>query len=199
MPDPQPAKRTPSPVPPCKPDAAIRYAELHCCTNFSFLEGASHPDELVARAAELGYAALAITDRASLAGGGGAGGRRVKSGRGTVRSRARPLFPPPPRAWGGERVGGGGIGPARGRIPLTLPSPPQSRGRGWKKEPCANSLATASCSPIAVMPSPNCTMARKIGAGSAKCGTWRAKPACRWWRPTLCITTFARVVHSTTC
>jgi len=68
MPDPQPAKRTPSPVPPCKPDAAVRYAELHCCTNFSFLEGASHPDELVARAAELGYAALAITDRASLAG-----------------------------------------------------------------------------------------------------------------------------------
>src|SRR5262249_45318215 len=68
MPDPQPAKRLPSPVPPRKPDAEIPYAELHCCTNFSFLEGASHPDELVARAAELGYAALAITDRESLAG-----------------------------------------------------------------------------------------------------------------------------------
>ena len=46
----------------------MSYAELHCKTNFSFLEGASHPDELVGRAAELGYAALAITDRASLAG-----------------------------------------------------------------------------------------------------------------------------------
>src|SRR5436309_9027451 len=45
-----------------------RYAELHCYTNFSFLCGASHPDELVQRAAELGYAALAITDRHSLAG-----------------------------------------------------------------------------------------------------------------------------------
>jgi error-prone DNA polymerase len=44
------------------------YAELHCLTNFSFLRGASHPEELVARAAELGYAALAITDRNSLAG-----------------------------------------------------------------------------------------------------------------------------------
>ncbi|MCR4414920.1 MAG: error-prone DNA polymerase [Thermoguttaceae bacterium] len=44
------------------------YAELHAKTNFSFLEGASHPDELVARAAELGYAALAVTDRNSLAG-----------------------------------------------------------------------------------------------------------------------------------
>jgi error-prone DNA polymerase len=46
----------------------IRYAELRCKTNFSFLRGASHPDELVARAAELGYAALAITDHNSLAG-----------------------------------------------------------------------------------------------------------------------------------
>jgi len=45
-----------------------RYAELHCRTNFSFLEGASHPDELVAQAAALGYAALAITDRNSVAG-----------------------------------------------------------------------------------------------------------------------------------
>src|SRR5215211_1394124 len=46
----------------------MRYAELHCRTNFSFLEGASHPDELAARAAELGYRALAVTDRNSLAG-----------------------------------------------------------------------------------------------------------------------------------
>ena len=46
----------------------MRYAELHCKTNFSFLEGASHPDELVRQAAELGYRALAVTDRNSLAG-----------------------------------------------------------------------------------------------------------------------------------
>jgi error-prone DNA polymerase len=44
----------------------MRYAELHCKTNFSFLEGASHADELVARAGELGYSALAVTDRDSL-------------------------------------------------------------------------------------------------------------------------------------
>ena len=44
------------------------YAELHCLTNFSFLRGASHPEELVERAAELGYAALAITDECSVAG-----------------------------------------------------------------------------------------------------------------------------------
>ena len=44
------------------------YAELHCISNFTFLRGASHPEELVQRAAELGYAALAITDECSLAG-----------------------------------------------------------------------------------------------------------------------------------
>ncbi|NBY16106.1 MAG: PHP domain-containing protein, partial [Betaproteobacteria bacterium] len=44
------------------------YAELHCLSNFSFLRGASHPEELVERAHALGYAALAITDEASLAG-----------------------------------------------------------------------------------------------------------------------------------
>ena len=44
------------------------YAELHCISNFSFLRGASHPEELVARAHDLGYAALAITDECSLAG-----------------------------------------------------------------------------------------------------------------------------------
>ena len=57
-----------SPPHPVTPSPPHPYAELHAKTNFSFLEGASHPDELVRRAAELGYAALAITDRHSLAG-----------------------------------------------------------------------------------------------------------------------------------
>jgi error-prone DNA polymerase len=46
----------------------VPFAELHCLSNFSFLRGASHPDELVERARALGYAALAITDECSLAG-----------------------------------------------------------------------------------------------------------------------------------
>jgi error-prone DNA polymerase len=45
-----------------------RYAELAVTTNFSFLRGASHPGELVATADALGHAAIAITDRNSLAG-----------------------------------------------------------------------------------------------------------------------------------
>ncbi len=44
------------------------YAELHCRSNFSFLTGASSPEELVERAASLRYTALAITDECSLSG-----------------------------------------------------------------------------------------------------------------------------------
>jgi len=44
------------------------YAELHCLSNFSFLRGASHPEELVERALALEYAALAVTDECSFAG-----------------------------------------------------------------------------------------------------------------------------------
>src|SRR2546430_3842112 len=50
------------------PEPAPRYAELQVTTNFSFLRGAAHPDELVLTAAALGHQAIAITDRNSLAG-----------------------------------------------------------------------------------------------------------------------------------
>ena len=46
----------------------MSHAELHCLSNFSFLRGASHPEELVERAVALGYAALALTDECSIAG-----------------------------------------------------------------------------------------------------------------------------------
>ncbi|MDJ0701204.1 MAG: error-prone DNA polymerase [Woeseiaceae bacterium] len=48
--------------------ASVRYAELHALSNFTFLRGASHPEELVATAAELGYEALAITDECTMSG-----------------------------------------------------------------------------------------------------------------------------------
>jgi error-prone DNA polymerase len=75
MPDPPAPKRIRAPLtPPAEksgPDAhepLFPYAELHCKTNFCFLEGASHPDEMVQRAAELRYRALAITDLNSVPG-----------------------------------------------------------------------------------------------------------------------------------
>jgi error-prone DNA polymerase len=46
----------------------VEYAELHCLSCFSFLRGASHPEELVRRASALGYRALALTDECSVAG-----------------------------------------------------------------------------------------------------------------------------------
>ncbi|HAK90023.1 error-prone DNA polymerase [Massilia timonae] len=60
-------KPTPAAQPP-SPQALPPYAELFCLSNFSFLQGASHAEELVARAVQLGYFALALTDECSLAG-----------------------------------------------------------------------------------------------------------------------------------
>ena len=50
------------------PQTKTAYAELQVTTNFSFLEGGSHPHELIVRAAELGLSAIAIADRNSVAG-----------------------------------------------------------------------------------------------------------------------------------
>jgi error-prone DNA polymerase len=56
-------KRQPYAAPPMiKPKTVVPYAELHCHTNFSFLDGASHPEELAEEAARLGLNALAVTD-----------------------------------------------------------------------------------------------------------------------------------------
>ncbi|MBI2771499.1 MAG: error-prone DNA polymerase [Burkholderiales bacterium] len=51
-----------------EPGVLPGYAELHALSNFSFQRGASHPQELVRRAYNLGYAGLAITDECSVAG-----------------------------------------------------------------------------------------------------------------------------------
>ena len=57
----------PEPAPKAPP-APARYAELQVTSNYSFLRGASHPEELLAAAKVLGHEALAITDRNTLAG-----------------------------------------------------------------------------------------------------------------------------------
>src|SRR5690606_26078808 len=63
-----PALRTQINPPAMNTSTPTAYAELDCISNFSFLHGASHPEELVKRAAELGYEALALSDECSLAG-----------------------------------------------------------------------------------------------------------------------------------
>src|SRR5947207_14129793 len=65
---PQSKSRQPLPPPTRVTACALDYAELDVTSNFSFLRGASHPDELVYSAAEMGYRAIALTDRNTLAG-----------------------------------------------------------------------------------------------------------------------------------
>jgi hypothetical protein len=62
-------KRAPYEPPPLERGVStVPYAELHCHTNFSFLDGASHPQELAEEAARLGLEALAVTDHDGLYG-----------------------------------------------------------------------------------------------------------------------------------
>jgi error-prone DNA polymerase len=65
VPDPPTAGQAPALV---RGTSSVDYVELHCHTNFSFLDGASHPDELVHEAYRLGLAGLAVTDHDGLYG-----------------------------------------------------------------------------------------------------------------------------------
>ncbi|WP_203924265.1 PHP domain-containing protein, partial [Rugosimonospora africana] len=65
LPDPPGAGRAPALV---RGTSSVDYMELHCHTNFSFLDGASHPEELVEEAYRLGLSGLAVTDHDGLYG-----------------------------------------------------------------------------------------------------------------------------------
>lgn len=83
---------------------SIKYAELHCQSNFSFLRAASHPDELVTRAGELGYAAIGLTDLASIAGVVRAHGTAKEIGiRLIVGAEVHPTDCPPMVLWPSDR------------------------------------------------------------------------------------------------
>ncbi len=58
----RPACAAPAGLPVARSRGSVPYAELHCHSNFSFLDGASHPEELVEEAVRLGLEALAVTD-----------------------------------------------------------------------------------------------------------------------------------------
>jgi error-prone DNA polymerase len=84
----------------------MRYAELHCTTNFSFHRGGSHPDELVATAQALGYEALAITDHATLAGIVRAHAAAQQAGlKLVVGATLEPINAAPLVVWVADRVG----------------------------------------------------------------------------------------------
>ena len=117
----------------------MAYAELCVTSNFSFLRGASHPEELVLRAAELGLAAIAITDRNSLAGVVRAHVALRELARMQAEAAAQPApvttdegdAPAPPEAaaarapQGREAIPGGAAGPGHA---APFPSLAESRG-----------------------------------------------------------------------
>ena len=108
MPDPPLPKRRPLLTEPPSGAPVAAYAELHCRTNYSFLEGASHPDELVQQAVALGYRALAITDRESVAGVVRAHVAAKEAGlKLLIGSELRPLDGPPLVVWAMNRAGYG--------------------------------------------------------------------------------------------
>lgn len=87
-----------------------RYAELHCQSNFSFLRAASHPDELVTQAAGLGYAAVGLTDIASIAGVVRAHGTAKELGIAlVVGAEVHPTDCPPMVLWPSDRRAYGGL------------------------------------------------------------------------------------------
>ena len=133
------------------------YAELHAKTNFSFLEGASHPDELVRRAAELGYRALAVTDRNSLAGVVRAHGAAKDAGlKLIVGAEITPDDAPPVVLWATDRA-------AYGRLARLIT---QGRRRAEKGE-CRLSLRRRR-------------RARRRTAGGNQLQDWRVESAnCR--------------------
>ena len=86
--------------------AEPRYAELHCVSNFSFLQGGSRPEELVARAAALGYEAIALTDRATLSGMVRAHGAAKEAGiRLVIGAQLEPIDASPVVVWAAEASG----------------------------------------------------------------------------------------------
>jgi error-prone DNA polymerase len=82
----------------------VDYAELHCHSNLSFLDGAAHPEELVAEAARLGLSALALTDHGGLYGAVRFAEAAREAGLPTVFG-AELTFGAGPRAGGGSGTG----------------------------------------------------------------------------------------------
>ena len=122
-----------------------RFAELAAMTNFSFLRGASHPEEMVARAAALGLNGIGIADRNTLAGvvrahvyarenRAAIGALRVVTGARLVftrrRARRARLSPGPRRLWAAVPAAHEGQSArAQGRVPSRA-ARPHRRERG---------------------------------------------------------------------
>ena len=130
--------------------APTPYAELHCHTNFSFLDGASPADDLVERAVELGLTGLAVTDHDGLYGAV----RFVERGRGGR--------PPPGHRARDRAARSGRRGSGRDRRPATA-APASRRGAGRRRCPRSGDPALPGSSPRACRHRPRPERARLPG------------------------------------
>ena len=192
------------------------YAELHCRSNFSFLQAASHPDELVAQAAVQKYSAIAITDIDSIAGVVRGHGTAKELGIGyIVGAEIHPRDCPPMVLWPSDRA-------AYGRLCRLL-----SRGRmraekgecdlGWADvvEHAEGMLAGMIPDPPSPVRKPNATIppsskrspdsnptthpGRSAGAAKAPHRSDRRQSDSRYWAPDAPMSKFLRTRFRETC
>ena len=174
----------------------MRYLEFACASNFSFLRGASHPEELMAQAAKLGLAGLGLCDRNSVAGVVRAHlAKREQNLPLRYHPGARLVFAdgtPDILAYPRDRAGWGRLT----RL-LTVGNLPRREGRlysasrrsagacfrtgigGDGRQCAAYSRACALPPPAACGSPPRCSTADAIARGSRAAWRWRAKPMCR--------------------
>src|SRR6185312_15080392 len=136
------------------PEPAPAYAELQATSNFSFLRGASHPDELVLAAARQGLAAIAVTDRNSLAGLVRAHKAAQQVGiRLVVGVRLDLVDSLPPCGGGPGRGVAAGSGGDTVR-PHPSPQPSPARGEGGQRRAVGLLRAPPAAEPPAPLPEP---------------------------------------------
>jgi len=122
------------------------YAELQATTCHDFLRGASHPHELVARAKELGLAAIAITDRHTLGGVVRAHEAAREHGmRLVVGARIEPAGAPPLLCWPADRA-------AHARLSRLVSTGRRRAGRAGFEASLDEALDALRGSPVAAMP-----------------------------------------------
>jgi error-prone DNA polymerase len=125
---------------------APAYAELQATTCHDFLRGASHPHELVARARELGLAAIAITDRHTLGGVVRAHEAAREHGvRLVVGARIEPAGAPPLLCWPADRA-------AHARLSRLVSAGRRRAGRAGFEASLDEALEALRGSPVAAMP-----------------------------------------------
>ncbi|MBK7261948.1 MAG: error-prone DNA polymerase [Rubrivivax sp.] len=153
------------------------YAELACRSNFSFLTGASHPEELVARAQALRYAALAITDECSLGGVVRAHAEAKRLGLplivgATMQLAARSTLPGPVAASAAAPAPAPAPAPTPASSPAVLPHKNRLPPRHAVALATAATAAASAAPAAAVSPGPRLVLLAQTRRGYGNLSQW---------------------------